>query len=320
LRQLPKSTDPNLLVSSDSHSDSGAYRLRDDLAILQTVDFFAPLTNDPYVFGQIAAANSLSDVYAMGGAPTSALNIVAFPDDQLPLSILNEILRGGVEKAHEAGASVLGGHTIRDKEIKYGMAVTGVAHPEHLVINSGAKPGDVLMLTKPIGTGAMTAAYQKNKISDAIWNNCCDTMARLNRAAAEAMVKAGAHAATDITGFGLLGHASEMAEASSVTLEIEATAVPLLEGAMALSKAGFITRAAATNGTYVAERLTVQKEPEKALYNLIIDAQTSGGLLIALPEASLGAFKKAYTEAAPDETWTTIGRVRERGETAIVLA
>lgn len=316
---MPKPDDPNVLVGYTHHSDAGVYRVAEGLAVVQTVDFFAPLTDDPYIFGQIAAANSLSDVYAMGGRPVTALNVVAFPDDKLPLDILSEILRGGGAKVTEAGAVILGGHTVRDTEIKYGLAATGLVNPDELITNANAQVGDVLVLTKAIGTGAMTVAYSKNKIDESVWRKCCEHMMRLNDVAAKAMVAAGAHAATDITGFGLLCHASEVAEASGVTLEIEAQAVPLLEGAMELSRAGFITRAASTNLAYLESRLEIRNTPNQALYNLLIDAQTSGGLLIALAESSLDTFDKVFKEASSDGAWISVGHVTEQSNALVRL-
>ncbi len=289
------------------------------IALVQTVDFFPPLCDDPYIFGQIAAANSLSDVYAMGGNPLTALNVVAFPDDKLPMEMLKEILRGGLDKAAEAGAAVVGGHTVRDDEVIYGMAVTGLVDPDALITNAGAQPGDALVLTKPIGTGAMTAAFQKNKISDAVWTNACERMMRLNAPASAAMLAAGAHAATDITGFGLLGHASEVAAASGLTLEIVAGDVPLLEGAMDLAEAGFVTRAVATNETWLEPLLDVSNAPAEALVSLLIDAQTSGGLLIALPEASVDGFGETLSNSEGETSWAAIGRVTEKGGAQIRL-
>ena len=293
--------------------------MAENLAIVQTLDFFGPLTNDPYVFGQIAAANSLSDVYAMGGRPVTALNIVGFPDDKLPLEMLNEILRGGADKTTEAGASILGGHTVRDVEVKYGLSVTGLVDPAQLVTNAGAQVGDVLVLTKPIGTGATTAAYQKNAITDDEWAQSCAHMTRLNAAAATAMVAAEAHAATDITGFGLLGHASELTEASGVTVEIEAHKVPLQDGVLALSKTGFVTRAVSPNLAYLETRLEIRDKPEEALFNLLIDAQTSGGLLIALAPSALDAFARAFNGVDARDTWTEIGRVTEESKGLVRL-
>lgn len=319
LRQLPKLEDPNVLIGPEHHSDAGAYRIGENLALVQTVDFFPPLTNDAYLYGQIAAANSLSDVYAMGGRPITALNIVGFPDDELPLEMLNEILRGGAEKAREAGASILGGHSVRDVEIKYGLSVTGLVDPAKMLSNGGARAGDVLLLTKPIGTGAMTAAYQKDKIDARIWDACTTMMTTLNRAAAEAMVAAGAHASTDITGYGLLGHGSEMADASGVTLEIEAATVPQLEGAMDLYKAGFITRAVSTNLSYLEPIIKGDKDVAKPMLQMLVDAQTSGGLLISIPEDRVEAFGEAMKAAGGDSGWAKMGRVTERGEKSVSI-
>lgn len=312
LRHLPSSVDPNLLVGPEHHSDAGAYRVGPNLAIVQTVDFFPPLTNDPWLFGQIAAANSLSDVYAMGARPVTALNIVGFPDDQLPLATLDEILRGGAEKTHEAGAVILGGHSVRDAEIKYGLAVTGLVDPARLITNEKARPGDLLVLTKAVGTGAMTAAYRKDKIDRDVWDACCAMMVRLNRAASEAMIAAGAHAATDITGYGLLGHACELAEASGVLLEIEAARVPQLPEALALYRAGYVTRACDTNHDYLREKLQAPEGLDPALLRLLLDAQTSGGLLVSLPETALPEFETGMAGAGEANNWCRIGRVLER--------
>jgi selenide, water dikinase len=280
-----------------------------------------PLTNDPFLYGQIAAANSLSDIYAMAARPVSALNIVCFPDDQLPLEILHEILRGGAEKAREAGAAILGGHSVRDTEIKYGLAVTGVLDPANLITNEKAQPGDALLLTKPVGTGAMTAAYQKDRIATDLWNACCALMTRLNRAASEAMLLAGAHAATDITGYGLLGHAAELAEASGVALEIEARSVPLIDGSLDLYRRGFVTRACATNRDWLADRLEAAADIPEPLLKLLMDAQTSGGLLIAMPEAQVPAFESAMRAAGQVDACHRIGSVRahEEGRPRVTL-
>lgn len=313
LRRLPASKDVNLLVGPEHHSDAGAYRLGENLAIVQTVDFFPPLTNDPYVYGQIAAANSLSDVYAMGARPVSALNVVCFPDDELPLEILHEILRGGAEKTHEAGAVVLGGHSVRDAEIKFGLSVTGVVDPARMITNEKARPGDALLLTKAIGTGALTSAYRKDKVTPRVWDACCAMMMRLNRAASEAMVAAGAHAATDITGYGLLGHGSELAEASGVTIEIEAGSVPLVEGALELYQAGYVTRACGTNGQYLEKRLQAASGIPAPLLKLLMDAQTSGGLLISMPESGVRIFGEAMERAGEGGFWKRIGSVGPAG-------
>src|SRR5215471_6999778 len=228
LRHLPKVTDPNLLVGTETHDDAGVYRLTDDLAIVQTIDFFPPVVNDPYIYGQIAAANALSDIYAMGGTPRTALNLVGYPDDKISLDWLGEILQGGAERCHAAGAVILGGHTVRDVEIKFGYAVTGTIHPKHIFTNANAKPGDKLVLTKPLGTGFITTAHRHRACPEEVFQAACASMIQLNDLGRDAMLAAGAHAATDITGFGLAGHAFEMAEGSKTTLAISLSALPLL--------------------------------------------------------------------------------------------
>lgn len=311
---MPRIDNPNLLVGPEHHSDAGAYRIGENLAIVQTVDFFPPLTNDAYLYGQIAAANSLSDLYAMGARPVTALNIVCFPDDELPIEMLYDILRGGAQKTHEAGAVILGGHSVRDAEVKFGLSATGLVEPSKLVTNEKAQPGDVLILTKAIGTGAMTAAYQKDKIDPEIWDEACAMMARLNRAASESMVAAGAHAATDITGYGLVGHACEMAEASGVRLVIDVDQVPQLRGALDLYAANFVTRAYSTNLDYLESRIRIDRKLDDTLMKLVLDAQTSAGLLIALPESGVAAFEQAMTQAGEAEQWKRIGAVEGPAE------
>lgn len=317
LRDLPQSRDPNLLVGPEYFSDAGIYRLRDDLALVQTTDFFAPLVDDPYAFGQIAAANSLSDVYAMGGKPITALNIVAFPDKQLPIEVLSEILRGGGEKTAEAGAVMVGGHSIRDSEIKYGLAVTGTVDPRKFVTNRGANPGDRLILTKPIGSGVLTTAAKKGLINESDLAETIAVMVQLNAAASAVMVANGASAATDITGFGLVGHAFEVAEASGVSLTIYAEKVPLLAGARDLARRDCLTRAHKGTLEHVGNLLRVEGV-DPALVGVLCDAQTSGGLLIAIaPERAatiLGALHQAGCAPAAE-----IGVVEQAGSAAIAL-
>src|SRR5689334_3595974 len=241
LAALPVKNDPRLIVGRETFDDAGVFRLSDDLALVQTVDFFAPIVDDPYDFGQIAAANALSDVYAMGGQPLTAMNIVAFPTGSLPLSVLTEILRGGQDKVHEAEAHIVGGHSITDEELKYGLSVTGKAHPSFLLTNSGAKLGDRLVLTKPIGNGILATAMKRSSAGDAAMSSIVtaqvqakviDAMKSLNGAAGRAALAAGSKCATDITGFGLLGHASHTARASNVTLRIDSSLVPVFNGAI----------------------------------------------------------------------------------------
>ncbi len=283
MRGLPTFDDPNLIVGAEHFSDAGAYRLRDDLLIVQSLDFFPPLVDDPFLFGQIAAANSLSDLYAMGAQPTTALNIVGFPDDQLDLAILGKILQGGAERVIEAGAVVVGGHTVRDAEIKYGLSVTGQVKPERLLTNRQAMPGDSLVLTKGLGTGFVTTAYKADQCPEATLRAATDSMVQLNRAGSQAAQTVSARAATDVTGFGLAGHACEMAEASGVTLAITLDRLPTLPGVAELIRTGkYATRASATNRSYTESKMRIAAGADPTQLELLFDAQTSGGLLISV--------------------------------------
>ncbi len=281
LRQLPRVSDPNLLVGHDHFDDAGVFRLDDETALVQTLDFFPPPVDDPFAFGQIAAANALSDVYAMGGHPLTALNIVGFPDKELPAEILGEILRGGQERVTAAGAVLVGGHSVRDTEIKYGLSVTGRVHPQQVITNAGAQTGDVLVLTKPIGVGTLTTAAKQDKIEEADLAEAIAVMTALNKDAADVMVEVGAHGATDITGFGLVGHAFEMAQASDVGIRIDAHAVPLLARTMELAQSGVLTRAYKSCREHLGDKL-ISDGVDETLVNVLCDAQTSGGLLISL--------------------------------------
>lgn len=284
VRNLPKFDDPNLIIGAEGFSDAGAYRLRDDLLIVQSVDFFPPLVDDPFVFGQIAAANSLSDLYAMGARPVTALNIVGFPDDQLELELLGEILRGGADRVLAAGAVVCGGHTVRDTEIKFGLSVTGVVAPDQLRSNRGAQPGDALVLTKALGTGFITTAYKAGRCPEDVFQTACQGMVMLNASASDAAGTCGAHAATDITGFGLAGHAGEMAQASGATLVIQLDRLPLLPGAAELAARGNKTRASASNRRFAESTLRIDGPVDELRLEFAFDAQTSGGLLISVPQ------------------------------------
>lgn len=282
LRQLPKPSHPDLLVGHEHFDDAGVYRLDSQTALVQTLDFFPPLVDDPYTFGRIAATNSLSDVYAMGGEPMTAMNIVGFPDKDLPMEILGDILRGGAERVTAAGAVIVGGHSVRDSEVKYGLSVTGRVHPDRIITNAGARAGDKLVLTKPIGSGTLTSAAKADKITESDLAEAIDVMTELNKAARDAMVAAGAIGATDITGFGLVGHAFELADASNVGIRIEAHCVPLMKRAREFAEQGILTRA--HNGTisYLGDRLRVTNVDD-TLKGLLCDAQTSGGMLICIP-------------------------------------
>src|SRR5262249_20912651 len=257
MRHLHKPHDPNLLVGTETGDDAGVYRLTDDIAIVQTIDFFPPIVNDPFVYGQIAAANSVSDVYAMGGTPCTALNLVGYPDDKEDLDWFGEICRGGEERLEAAGVVILGGHTVRDSEIKFGYAVTGTIHPKHILTNSGAKPGDKLVLTKALGTGFITTAYRSGNCPEDVLKSAVASMIQLNDVGKDAMLAAGAHAATDVTGFGLAGHAFAMAKGSGTTIVFELSRLPLLPGAEKLAHRPFLTRASATNAEYVSDDLNV---------------------------------------------------------------
>jgi selenide, water dikinase len=290
LAGLSPDDDPNVLVSFDTADDAGVYRLRDDLALVQTVDFFTPIVDDPFDFGCIAAANALSDIYAMAAAPVSALNLVAFSLEQLGAEVLVEILRGGATVAAEAGCAIIGGHSIDDSEPKYGLAVTGVVHPDGLLTNRSGRAGDVLVLTKPLGAGAVSTAIKRGL--QAPLEEAVAVMTELNRKASEAAVKAGASALTDVTGFGLLGHLHEMAEGSGLSAEVRAKAVPAIDGVIELL-AGPDGRAVAggtrRNRTHAEQFTTFSAGVPEAWRWLVCDAMTSGGLLAAVPEAGAGA-------------------------------
>jgi len=293
--------------------DAGVFVLSDDLALVQTVDFFAPIVDDPYLFGQIAAANALSDVYAMGGEPLTALNIVGFPSETLPIEILREILRGGIDKVHEAGALVVGGHTIIDEELKYGLAVTGRADPRRLLTNARARVGDRLLLTKPIGTALLATVAKKGDLPEAELRALGDSMRALNASASRAALAVGATCATDVTGFGLLGHASHVAKASRVTLRIFVNRVPLLPGARQAADRGVRTGGAERNLEYLEPRVDWGKSSETDRV-LMIDPQTSGGLLVALSPDRVAR----YLSLVPDAI--EIGEVVPAGASGLVLA
>ena len=283
LRQLPAFDHPDVIVGTETSDDAGVFRLRPDLAIVNTVDFFTPIVDDPFVFGQIAAANALSDVYAMGGDPITALNIVGFPKGRLELEILGEVLKGGAERAREAGVVVIGGHTIIDPELKYGMAVTGVIHPDRVIRNIGVKDGDALVLTKPLGTGIVTTALKQRKVSRANLRAAVRSMVLLNKTASRVASGFPVHACSDVTGYGLLGHAAEMAMGSGVTIALDSHVLPLLPGALRLAEGGFLTGGCRRNRAYLEDKVIVGRSVGAALEEVAFDPQTSGGLLIAVP-------------------------------------
>ncbi len=319
MRGLPKFEDPNLVIGAEHFADAGVYRLRDDLLIVQSLDFFPPLVDDPFVFGQIAAANSLSDIYAMGAQPTTALNIVGFPDDKLELEILSEILRGGAEKVLEAGAVIVGGHTVRDTEIKYGLSATGIVEPAGLFTNEDAKPGDLLVLTKALGTGFVTTAFKAGKCPDDVLATAVASMTQLNRIGRDAARATGARAATDITGFGLAGHASEVAQASGVTAVLELSRLPILPGAQALAESGYQTRASASNRSFAEPMTSIEDGADPLRQEMAFDAQTSGGLLISVDPGKADELVE-HARAAGAEVTCIVGHVVERRDVSLVLA
>jgi selenide,water dikinase len=282
LHGLPKFNDPDMLVGTETSDDAGVYRLRPDLAIVNTVDFFTPIVDDPYIFGQISAANALSDVYAMGGEPKTCMNIVCFPKGKMDIEVLGEILKGGADKVKESGAVVIGGHSIIDEEIKFGMAVTGTIHPDKILRNVGVQEGDVLILTKPLGTGIITTALKKGKASKESVEEAVKSMTTLNAAAAAVARKYPVHACSDVTGFGILGHALGMASGSGVTLVIESAKLPLLPRAARLAEKGYITGGSKRNREYLKDKITIEKSLREGLVEVALDPQTSGGLLIAV--------------------------------------
>jgi selenide,water dikinase len=322
LRDLPQANDPNLLVGYSKAADAAIYKVRDDLALIQTVDFFTPIVDDPYVYGEIAAANSLSDVYAMGGRPLTALNVVSIPSKKVPAEIVGRILRGGTDKAAEAGCLVVGGHTVDGAELMYGMSVTGVIHPRDIVTNEAARPGDALILTKALGTGIVTTAAKLGKLpsrdGDAVLSAAIASMALLNRKACEAMVEAGARAATDITGFGLLGHAYEFARASGVTFRLRAQAIPVLPGALDLAGRGVLTGADGRNRQFTSGHVRVGRAVGAALERVLHDAQTSGGLLIAAaPDAARAIV--ARLEGSAHAPVRMVGEVEAASDVSVVV-
>ena len=312
LASLPRQNDPNVLVGFDTSDDAGVYLLTEDCALVQTVDFFTPIVDDPYLFGAIAAANALSDVYAMGGRPITSLTILAWPSTG-EFEDLAGILQGGAEKMKEAQCTILGGHSITDDEPKFGYAVTGLIHPAKVKPNANAKPGDVLLLTKPLGTGVISTALKKGLASIAHVDASIDSMTTLNRWAAEAMAQVEVNSVTDVTGFGLLGHGREMALASHVTLEIDSTLLQFLPGAVAYSKLGAIPGGLKNNREFCGLSVTVDPAVSAEIENLLFDPQTSGGLLISLPEKDAAVLERLHPKAF------RIGRVLHQQEKAILV-
>lgn len=303
--------DPNLIVGIETADDAGVYRLSDTLALVQTVDFFTPIVDDPFDYGRISALNSINDVWAMGGTPVTALAVTCFPKKGVDFSILGEIMRGGLHVLKENGVALVGGHSVDNQQIMFGYAVTGVIDPARVVTNRGARPGDALLLTKAIGTGVISTGIKFGKAPEEVTRASLETMLLSGREAARLMTEAGASAATDVTGFALLGHAWEVARASGVTLEIDAGSVPLIRGARELAAAGMLTSGDKSNRAYVGEDVTLGGGVGKELASLLFDPQTAGGLLISVASERAGELLASLRENYSDAS--LIGRVRERG-------
>lgn len=306
-------------MGTETADDAGVYRLRPDLAIVNTVDFFTPIVDDPYMFGQIAAANSLSDVYAMGGEPATALNIVCFPRGKMDIGVLGEVLRGGADKVKESGAVIAGGHSIIDEEIKYGLSVTGVVHPDRILRNVGAREGDVLVLTKPLGTGIATTALKRGNASEASIEQAVASMAALNKYAAAVMQGYDVHACSDVTGYGLLGHGLEMTGDGSVSIVFEAARLPLIRDAAALAETGNLTGGCKRNREYLDDKTVIDAGVSDALAEVALDPQTSGGLLIAVAEKDGESLVKALADRDVPAA-AIVGHVTARKDHAVRLA
>jgi selenide,water dikinase len=296
LKDLPGIVDPNVLVGFETADDAGVYLIDEETAIVQSTDFFTPIVDDPFVYGQIAATNALSDIYAMGARPRFALSIVGFPVDVLDEEILHQILSGGSEKMREAAVAVIGGHSVKDPELKFGYVATGLAHPDRIYRNHGLLPGDSLILTKPIGTGIIATAVKYGKCPEAAEREAINWMLTLNRAAAGQLSGFEVHAVTDVTGFGLLGHAFEMAVSSGVCLEIESARVPLLKDVEALAKRGMLPGGIQANRDYVGDAVSWNRT-RRRMQQILLDPQTSGGLLIGLPSSDAAALQERLAGA-----------------------
>jgi selenide,water dikinase len=318
LAGLPQIADPRVLVSADTCDDAGVFKLTEDTALVQSVDVFTPNVDDPYIFGQIAAANSLSDIYAMGGTPLTALSIVGFPIETMSHKVMNRMLRGGIDKMKEAGVEVIGGHSIKDTEIKFGFSVTGVVDPKKIITNAGARPGDVLVLTKPIGTGVISFARQLGRASEEAMQAISRSMAELNKAASEAMVEVGVTTATDVTGFGLMGHLSELVSQSKVTAEVYVDKVPFFEGVLDYVREELISGAIERNREYAAQFVEVSEKVSEEAEIALYDPQTSGGFLIAIGGGRGEAFVEHLREAGLVSP-AVIGSVVSKSEGKIIL-
>ncbi len=312
LCHLPKFSDENLIVGTETSDDAAVYKIDNDKAVILTLDFFTPVVDDPYTFGQIAAANSLSDVYAMGGKPVTAMNIVCFPNC-LSMDVLGEILRGGADKVMEAGAIVIGGHTVEDDEPKFGLSVMGMVHPDKVAANSSAKPGDMLVLTKPLGIGILNTAIKGDIAEAETYEKAVFIMSYLNKDACEAMTKVGINGCTDITGFGFLGHAFEMAQGSGATLELWSDCLPIIQESIELARMGIIPSGAYSNEGYLQGKINFVNNISQEIRDIMYDPQTSGGLLISVAENKLEELLEELRLVNKTD-FAVIGRVKEKGK------
>jgi len=308
---------PNLIVGLENPDDAGVYKLTDDIAIVQTVDFFTPIVDDPFTFGQIAAANSLSDIYAMGGKPVTAMNIVSFPLNKLDIGILKEIMRGGLEKLKEADVVLVGGHSIDDPELKYGLSVTGIIHPQKVLAKQGAQAGDVLILTKPLGTGIISTALKGETASAAAVKKMVASMTTLNRKAAEIIQDIGVHACTDITGFGLIGHAYEMAKAGGCAFCFNSAAVPVFPEALEYARMGLVPGGSHSNRSFYEPFVEYREAVSDELRDILYDPQTSGGLLFSVAENKKDALLKKFRKEKVDAF--VVGRVENKPKGKIII-
>ena len=311
-------SDPNLIVGLERADDAGVYRLTDDLAIVQTIDFITPIVDDPYSFGMIAAANALSDVYAMGGKPITAMNVVCFPSQTLDISVLERILNGALAKMDEAEVTLIGGHSVKDDELKYGLSVTGIIHPQKVITRSGAKLGDKLILTKPLGTGILNTALKAGLLDDRTKVKLIEQMAALNMKASEVMVSLGAHACADVTGFGLLGHACEIAQNSDVAIELQCNKVPLISGVIDFAKMGLIPEGMYANREFRSSMIEFAGKVADWMLDILYDPQTSGGLLISVSPDVADIMLTKLQQAGCKET-AIVGTVVKKPESKIIL-
>src|SRR3989304_3381380 len=318
VNHLPEYPNERVLIGPKTFADAGIYKISDDMATVSTLDFFTPVVNNPYDYGQIAAAKALSDVYAMGGKPLTAMNILCYPIKSLDRDIVVEILKGSADKVDEAGAVIIGGHTLQDSEIKYGLSVTGIIHPDRIVTNAGARAGDVLVLTKPLGTGLIISAIKADKVFGEHINLATRSMVLLNKTASEAMLEVGVSACTDITGFGLIGHAYELAEASKVTLSFVAERIPIFDGCERYVKMGLIPGVSKLSKKYLKDAIRIDPEVREDLVDIMFDAQTSGGLLISLPKGKVELLCTKLREKGV-MTAEIIGEVHKRIDVSIIV-